>query len=122
MSRAQEMARLAQAAANYATLAAIIHFTTTTGVEQVRHGAQRNREAGNEEMAARLDAEVERMREDPVGTHYGRDEHGRVKAPIGWPSDVAATEWNPSNNPVNNLVMARELIDAAIDTLRAVDS
>lgn len=53
---------------------------------------------------------------DPLGYHYGREDGGMVKLPMDWP--WADDWWNPSDDPVRNLVKAGALIAAEIDRIQ----
>ena len=64
---------------------------------------------------------LEQIKADPLGYHYGRDDLGRVKPPstAHWPWDDEW--WNPSPDPITNLVKAGALIAAEIDRQERID-
>ncbi len=64
-------------------------------------------------------ADLEVVKADPLGYHYGRDTCGNLKPPSSMSGEWPWPEpWAPSNDPIRNLVQAGALIAAEIDRLQ----
>jgi hypothetical protein len=69
------------------------------------------------------DEDFQREVADPYRAHFGRNSDGSPKLPAGawheWPWEAEA--WNPSNDPIDNLVDAAALVVAEIERLMRRD-
>ena len=67
---------------------------------------------------AEILADLEQVKADPLGYHYGRDADGRLNAPTGCPND---DQWDPADTVIGNLVKARDLTQAAIGRIQEAE-